>query len=109
MKDRIFLENWTFYISVNNEDIDFKFVHDTYGDTRASLKICDLQQLKVKVTVRIYWFNKVSLYLKNWDKENYQFFSEDTSYDTLSDETIKTGANREMTSRKICQDLNFNM
>ena len=90
MKDGTFCENLTFYISVNNEDIDLKFVLDTYGDIWTALKMCDLQKLKVKVTVRIYWFNKVSLYLKKRVKENYEFFFGNTSWDTLSDETKKT-------------------
>jgi hypothetical protein len=54
----------------------------------------DLQLSKVKVTAMVHYFNNIELYLQNQTRENSKFFLVDTSWYTLSDETIKTGVNR---------------
>ena len=93
MRDRI-LKTLTFYNSVNNGDIDLKFETENYGAIATAGKNRDLQRLKVKVTLKVHFYNSAALYLKNWTRENFQFFFVDTSWDTLSDKTIKTRANQ---------------
>ena len=46
---------------------------------------------------------------KNWAIDKFHFVFLDTSWDTLFDETIKTWANREMTSHKNTSLFDFNM
>ena len=82
-----------FYILANNENITLKFETDNYGAIATAGKNRDLQRLKVKVTLKVHFYNSAALYLKNWTRENFQFFFVDTSWDTLSDKTIKTRAN----------------
>ena len=55
---------------------------------------------RVKATGTVYYFLKVQSYHNNWDIEKFQFIFIDTSLDPLFDDTIKSGASREMTSQK---------
>ena len=64
-------------------------------------KIIVFHRSKVKVTGTVHCFLKVQSYHKNWAIDNFQYFFVDTSLYALSTETIKTWANREMTSQKI--------
>ncbi len=72
----------------------FKFETYNCGDIATAGKKCDLQISKVKVTAMAHCFNNVALYLQNQTRENSHFFWVNTSWYTLSDETIKTRANR---------------
>ena len=98
-----------FYFSAISRDIDLKFIQDTYRVVINSLKNIDFHRSKVKVTGTVHCFLKVQSYHKNCAIEHFQYFIVDTSLYALSNETIKTGASREMTSQKIRQYLTFNM
>ena len=74
------------------------FIQDTNRVVINSPIQIDLHRSKVKVAGTIACFLKVKSYHKT---ENIFIFCVDTSLYALSNETIKTGANRGMTSQKI--------
>ena len=98
-----------FYFSASRRDIDLKFIQDNYKVVLNSLKKTWPPYIKVKVTGTVHCFLKVQSYHKNWAIENVQYDFVYTYLHALSNETIKTGASREMTSQKIRQYLTFNM
>ena len=79
-----------FYLSAVRRDIDLKFIHDTYRVV-----------LNSQGRYIAFWRYSTSLITTNWAIDKLQFFFIDTSQDTLFVETIKTRANREMTSKQI--------
>ena len=89
-----------FYFSAIRIDIDLKCIQNTYMVVPNSHTNIDLHMSKVKVTGTIHCFLKVQSYHQNWGLEQFNFLFKDTSYNALCDETINTGASREMTWQK---------